>query len=760
LRKIIWTCWFQGWENAPELVCACITSWRDRNPGWDVRCLDASTIGRYINLAEHVDLARQQITAASLSDILRVLLLHEYGGVWVDATTFCNTPLDEWIYPATQTGFFAFSRPAEDRELASWFLAVRPGNRLLARWAARAIDYWRVRSSTQDYFWLHHQFGELIAVDPIAFADWHATPRVSADGPHSIQAVGFSSDFDKVKAHIDWSAPVFKLTYRYQAGALNENSTLVRLLQLQTSAGQPGPAVAPSQEPPPPSLPIAQLRVGTENLGDHLQIIAGERMLARAGLAPAIAVDRDDEIANPPGAGKFGILLNGWFKTNPAQWPPHPDYVPVYLGFHIRLFQAPSLAGEEAVSHYQTWGPVGCRDRYTLSLLRGQGVEAFLSHCLTLTFPRRLPDSRKQCEVFVVSRDRRLCDHLPPDIGPYTFVSHYSGDGDFAANMDRARNLLETYRDRACLIVTTLLHCALPAIAMGIPVVVFYPPNEGAACQSDRERFSSLADIVRVHDLSEASLVDWHGSSPDIGEIKLALIDRFFVMAQRWGGIRTPTLSGIAPSSTLPVPDHNTRYSYFNDPERLQRLASAAAPDRQKWGAASSYRPEGAERAALAATFIADGDRILELGTGAGAFRDLVVGRCEWFGTDLQPVLPEVQALNLECDQLPPGNWDVIVMLGVLEYIHRSTEVLTKIFHSCSKLVMTYCLSRSGDFGEVRSSRGWVNDISIDEIKSCATQGGFTLDHVVPFNSADDFEQNVLVFSRLQPERTVIDGHR
>src|ERR1700733_10439169 len=111
MNKTIWSCWFQGRRNAPDLVKRCLASWETLKPGWDFRCLDAETTGRYVDLGEHVDLQSQTITAASLSDILRVLLLHEYGGVWVDATLYCNVPLDEWLPLAACTGFFAFVRP-------------------------------------------------------------------------------------------------------------------------------------------------------------------------------------------------------------------------------------------------------------------------------------------------------------------------------------------------------------------------------------------------------------------------------------------------------------------------------------------------------------------------------------------------------------------------------------------------------------------------------------------------------------------------
>jgi hypothetical protein len=555
MRKIIWTCWFQGRNEAPELVQKCLQSWEERNRGWDLRCLDAETISRYVDLDAHVDLTRQVITAASLSDILRLLLLHEYGGVWVDATTFCNIPLDDWLPSVADTGFFAFANPAEDRPLASWFLAAAPCNDLLAKWAARAVLYWRGRTRTKDYFWVHHQFGELCASDEQAFRAWQNVPRVSANGPHSLQNVGLYEDFSAAKTAIDWTVPVFKLTYRLDEERLTSNCLVSRVLGL--SGNKSPPSARTEWESTETAGPIGQLKVSTENLGDHIQIIAAESLLRRAGLTPSFLVDRDDGIAEQPpvvDGSSPGIILNGWFKSNPSKWPPHPAYNPIYLGFHIRLFQAPSLVSDAALEHYRTHGPIGCRDRYTLSLLRSHGVEAFLSHCLSLAFPRRLPNPDQQTEVLVVSRDRRIEEYLPDSVGTYTFISHYSGIFDFEENKALAVGLLTTYQERAKLIVTTMLHCALPAIAMGIPVVVFYPASEGSQHESDLERFSSLSELVRVFRLSEANLVDWRGYSPDVSALKLKLVDNFFAMAARWGRLAPPRIEGFAASSELPVP--------------------------------------------------------------------------------------------------------------------------------------------------------------------------------------------------------------
>ena len=280
-RRIIWTCWFQGREHAPELIRKCLQSWEERNPDWDFRVLDAEAISRYIDLQRHVDLTRQSITAASLSDILRALLLHEYGGVWVDATTYCNVPLDDWLPLAGNTGFFAFARPGEGRPLATWFLAAAPGNPLLAKWAARTIRYWLGRERTNDYFWFHHQFGELCATDKEARQAWQNVPRISADGPHSIQRAGMYEDFGTARSKVDWTTPVFKLTYRLDAKRLTTNCLIVRLLGL--SEKETPPPTTAERNSADMTRPIGKLKVGTENLGDHVQIIAAEGLLRRQG---------------------------------------------------------------------------------------------------------------------------------------------------------------------------------------------------------------------------------------------------------------------------------------------------------------------------------------------------------------------------------------------------------------------------------------------------------------------------------------------
>jgi hypothetical protein len=280
------------------------------------------------------------------------------------------------------------------------------------------------------------------------------------------------------------------------------------------------------------------LRTATSNLGDHIQLLAADRLLRRAGVEVEFRIDRDDEVAASQALDELsspaGILLNGWFKTNPAQWPPHRNLIPMYLGFHVRLFQAPSLVAEPALENYAKFGPVGCRDNYTMSLLAQHGSEVFLSNCLSLLNPRRLEDPETQTEIFVVSRDERIREYVPFAVGEYEYINQYSNTDDFDDNLSSAINLLDKYKNRARLIITSMLHCALPAIAMGIPVVVFYPLAQPEQHQSDRERFSTLERMIRVYHMSEAHRVDWAGRSVDVSEWKFDLLEAFLRLAGRW----------------------------------------------------------------------------------------------------------------------------------------------------------------------------------------------------------------------------------
>lgn len=103
--KNIFICWFQGVDNAPDIVKNCIASWKYYNNDWNIILLDNTNIIHYVNLNNYVNTQDKNINPTALSDIIRIILLKKYGGLWVDATTFCNKPLNEWLPDVIKEGF-------------------------------------------------------------------------------------------------------------------------------------------------------------------------------------------------------------------------------------------------------------------------------------------------------------------------------------------------------------------------------------------------------------------------------------------------------------------------------------------------------------------------------------------------------------------------------------------------------------------------------------------------------------------------------
>ena len=102
--RVIWIFWAQGWDKAPSLARACSASWARVNPTWQVRRLsldDLSSLGvvplNSTTASVNGYRYRPRLLSPHYSDLVRVELLHLYGGLWVDATVFCVLPIESWL---------------------------------------------------------------------------------------------------------------------------------------------------------------------------------------------------------------------------------------------------------------------------------------------------------------------------------------------------------------------------------------------------------------------------------------------------------------------------------------------------------------------------------------------------------------------------------------------------------------------------------------------------------------------------------------
>lgn len=211
--KKIWIFWAQGWTDAPSLVKLCRDSWVFHNPNYEVVLLSQDDISRYVAL--DYSLEGKKLTPTNYSNILRLSLLSRYGGVWVDATTFCSAPLDRWMPFLMQSGFFAFEKPKTT--VADWILAAEANNPLISCWEKYVKLYWKFAFEQGPYFWPHYLFEYMLLYKQCVRDIWSCTPRISSDGPYEAQRFFKEGNKDMdmfAKILLGEKSPVHKLDWR------------------------------------------------------------------------------------------------------------------------------------------------------------------------------------------------------------------------------------------------------------------------------------------------------------------------------------------------------------------------------------------------------------------------------------------------------------------------------------------------------------------------------------------------------------------
>ena len=234
---------------------------------------------------------------------------------------------------------------------------------------------------------------------------------------------------------------------------------------------------------------------GSLNLGDAIQSIAAQAFLPRVDCH----VERELLDSDPGRPRPVKLILNGWFMDDPQRWPPHPRVRPLLTSLHISQLRrsrwrrlpriSEVLLGQRKSEYLRDHGPVGARDQSTLKLLQCHGVESHYSACLTLTLPHPMGER---------GEDVVACD-LPGDLLTVltrraakrpVIVSHrLERRLSVSDQMKAAQQLLDLYA-HAKAVITTRLHCALPCLALGTPVL-FIPVAQ------DRERLEPAIELAR-----------------------------------------------------------------------------------------------------------------------------------------------------------------------------------------------------------------------------------------------------------------------
>lgn len=235
-----------------------------------------------------------------------------------------------------------------------------------------------------------------------------------------------------------------------------------------------------------------------ENAGDWAQIFAIEY------LYQYMQVEYDEVVRI-----KVSELSTycGEYVILPINFPFYGYYnlsakiIPVYLGISI---VHKSVADGLRMQNFQ---PIGCRDFHTWKELTGCGLEAYMAGCLTITWPKR-EKSDKQNKIFIVDVSDHVYEKIPENIRAEAIKVSHIHYSDECMGEEGARKIYKKYRDEACLVITSRIHCAQPCLAMGIPVIFIYD-----VCSF---RYDVIRQYIPVYSLETMDQVNWAPRIPKL----------------------------------------------------------------------------------------------------------------------------------------------------------------------------------------------------------------------------------------------------
>ncbi len=277
---------------------------------------------------------------------------------------------------------------------------------------------------------------------------------------------------------------------------------------------------------------------GYFNIGDNIQGIAMKHILREVmGIAEKDIVELDFHQLSSYNDEYLIVPVNLFFfgcKDVRQTWFPASDkIIPVFTGVHF----ATDYFDEESIAYLRLYAPIGCRDEYTLRTMRKYHIPAYLAGCVTATLPTRLA-APKEGRPFLVDVSPELAGHIPKEIQDTAIYFEHEFYGEFCTdNFIRAEQLakkaLSLYANDASMVITSRLHCASPAIALGIPTI--FAPNRFLS------RFSWLDRLLPIYTQDEFHNIDWNPNPVHYDQIKNEMI-RIIVSkirdaAEKWDSI-------------------------------------------------------------------------------------------------------------------------------------------------------------------------------------------------------------------------------
>lgn len=230
---IVWLCWLQGYDNAPELVKRCRESVVRHNPGKKIVIIDNENVEEYIDIPEHIKRkhSRGIIPFAHYSDYIRVSLLAKYGGTWIDSTMFLTGPVPQYIDSLPL--FFFRSEFVGKVYGANNFIAACPDNPIILQTKELLNEYWLHENKLVSYSIFHLFWTMVLEYNEQNRCCLDKVPFVPSLDTYLLQKDMFDTYSDDRFGQIKSITPIHKLTYRFSEEEASRKDTFYQYLLRQ-----------------------------------------------------------------------------------------------------------------------------------------------------------------------------------------------------------------------------------------------------------------------------------------------------------------------------------------------------------------------------------------------------------------------------------------------------------------------------------------------------------------------------------------------
>lgn len=228
----IWICWFQGMEQAPEIVKKCYASMTSNIKDREFVIITEENYKNYVTFPSFIQKKYEGgiITKTHFSDLLRLELLIRYGGTWADSTLYCSSSDIPSYFFDSDLFLFQCLKPGLDghcTSISSWFITAKSNSPILRLTRDLLYNYWEHNDKMINYFLIHDFFQLAIETFP---EEWAEVVPFSNSIPHILLLRLFEPYNPTIWNAVKEMTPFHKLTYKFDAEYVNKENTYFKHL--------------------------------------------------------------------------------------------------------------------------------------------------------------------------------------------------------------------------------------------------------------------------------------------------------------------------------------------------------------------------------------------------------------------------------------------------------------------------------------------------------------------------------------------------